>query len=50
MLSREAVRKLTELVDIAADKEDGWIEIEDIRKTWEIKGIFAYLVSLLFRI
>ena len=44
MLSREAVRKLTELVDVAADTEDGWIEIKDIQKTWEIKGFYAYMV------
>jgi hypothetical protein len=46
MLSREAVRKLTELVDVAADTEEGWIDIKEIKKTWEIKGFYAYAVRI----
>ncbi len=44
MLSREGVRRLVEYVDTATDKENGTIDIVEIKKNWEIKGIWAYLV------
>ena len=45
MLSREAVRKLVELVDIAADEKDELVNIDEIKKTWQIRGIYDILVS-----
>ena len=44
ILTREAVRKLVELVDIAADTDNGYVDTDEIRKTWKIKGLYAYLV------
>ena len=45
MVSREAVRKLVELVDTAADIKDAFIETEEIKKTWQVKGFLTRVVS-----
>ena len=44
MLSREAVRKLNDLVDIATDIPEGHINIEEIKNCWQLKGFFDNLV------
>ena len=46
MVSREAVRKLVELVDTAADISDAYIDTEEIKKTWQIKGFLNRIVSI----
>ncbi|XP_038047378.1 sodium/hydrogen exchanger 10-like [Patiria miniata] len=43
MLSREAVRMLVGYTETAADQEDGFISVTDLKKNWEIKGIYPYL-------
>ena len=43
MLSRDSVRKLAELAEIATDQVDGFINIEEIKKAWEVKGVYAKL-------
>ena len=45
MLSREAVRRLVEYVDAAVDEDGSLIKIEDIEKSWDITGIYPFLVS-----
>lgn len=47
MLSREAVRKLIEVVDAASDKEDGFIDTADIKKTWQVKKMWTKLKARL---
>ena len=44
MLSREAVRKLTDLVDSAADSDLHLVDTEEVMKSWEIKGWYDYVV------
>ena len=46
MLSREAVRKLGEMIDVATDTEGAFMDTVEIRKTWEVKGIYAYMVRI----
>ncbi|ESO95291.1 hypothetical protein LOTGIDRAFT_160411 [Lottia gigantea] len=36
MLSREAVRKLQECTEVAADKKGKFIEVDEIKKLWEV--------------
>ncbi|XP_022089278.1 sodium/hydrogen exchanger 10-like [Acanthaster planci] len=43
MLSREAVRVLVGYTETAADEEGGFISVSDLKKNWEIKGIYPYL-------
>lgn len=40
MLSREAVRKLQECTDIAADKKGKSLDVEEIKKSWEVPAIY----------
>ena len=44
MVSREAVRKLIELVDQAADSPDMVIDPVDITKAWQIKEYLSKTV------
>ena len=46
MVSREAVRKLVELVDTAADIKDAFIDTNEIQKTWQIGRFLTRVVSL----
>ena len=46
MLSREAVRKLNDLVDVATDEPDGHINIDEIKNCWQLKGFFDDLVRV----
>ncbi|XP_013420708.1 sodium/hydrogen exchanger 10 [Lingula anatina] len=43
MLSREAVRKLVDQTEHAADHEGGFVDVEEIKKSWQIKGIYPLL-------
>ena len=45
MLSREAVRVLVGYTETAADQENGFISVQDLKKNWEIKGIYPFLVN-----
>jgi len=47
MLSREAVRKLIEVVDAATDKDEGFIDTADIKKTWKVKKFWTKLKARL---
>ncbi|KAJ8298747.1 hypothetical protein KUTeg_022807 [Tegillarca granosa] len=49
MLSREAVRKLQDCTDIAADKRGKFIDVDDIKKSWEIPGIYIRLKRIVKR-
>ncbi|XP_033751585.1 sodium/hydrogen exchanger 10-like isoform X2 [Pecten maximus] len=40
MLSREAVRKLQECADIAADKKGKSLDVEEIKKSWEVPSVY----------
>ena len=46
MVSREAVRKLIELVDQAADSPDMVIDPLDITKAWQIKEYLSKTVRI----
>ncbi|XP_052064398.1 sodium/hydrogen exchanger 10-like isoform X1 [Mytilus californianus] len=43
MISREGVRKLQECTDIAADKKGRFVDVEDVKKSWEIPKIYIKL-------
>ena len=45
MLSREAVRVLVGYTETAADQIEGFVSVQDLKKNWEIKGVYPYLVS-----
>ncbi|KAK3608482.1 hypothetical protein CHS0354_010327 [Potamilus streckersoni] len=46
MLSREATRKLQECTDVASDKKGRSIDVEDIKKCWEVPKIQVKLKRL----
>ncbi|OWF55657.1 sodium/hydrogen exchanger 10-like isoform X2 [Mizuhopecten yessoensis] len=43
MLSREAVRKLQDCSDIAADKKGKSLDVEEIKKSWEVPSLYMKL-------
>ncbi|KAK6191720.1 hypothetical protein SNE40_003331 [Patella caerulea] len=43
MLSREAVRKLQECTEVSADKKGKFIDVEEIKKSWEVP---QYLINI----
>ncbi len=45
MLSREAIRKLTECVDEAVDQQETFIAIDEIKSSWKITGFIPYMVG-----
>ncbi|XP_074660935.1 sperm-specific sodium:proton exchanger-like [Tubulanus polymorphus] len=47
MLSREAVRRLIEMTEEAVDKDKGYMDVTEMKRSWEVRGIYAYLRSRL---
>lgn len=47
MLSRDATRVLVQATEQAADEATGLVNIENLAKTWKIRGFYPFLVSIL---
>ena len=45
ILSRDGIRKLVDLVDVATDQTSHLIDRDEIRKTWHVRGVYDYIVS-----
>ncbi|XP_030844648.1 sperm-specific sodium proton exchanger isoform X1 [Strongylocentrotus purpuratus] len=43
MLAREALRLLVQHAEVAADEKDQFILVDDLKKSWQIKGIYPWL-------
>ncbi|XP_053385039.1 sodium/hydrogen exchanger 10-like isoform X1 [Mercenaria mercenaria] len=49
MLSREATRKLQECTEVAADHKGKFIDIEDVKKSWEMPSVYPKLKRMIKR-
>ncbi|XP_060556352.1 sodium/hydrogen exchanger 10-like isoform X2 [Ruditapes philippinarum] len=49
MLSRDATRKLQECTEIASDHKGKFIDIEDVKKSWEIPSVYPKLKRMVKR-
>ncbi|KAL4225679.1 Sodium/hydrogen exchanger 10 [Mactra antiquata] len=49
MLSREATRKLQECTEVASDHKGKFIDIEDVKKSWEMPSRYLYLERIVKR-
>lgn len=43
MLAREALRLLVQHAEVAADEKDQFILVDDLKKSWQVKGIYPWL-------
>ena len=43
MISAEAVRTLVGSTEVAADMEGAFLSIDELRKSWEVRGVFAWM-------
>ncbi|XP_070552787.1 sperm-specific sodium:proton exchanger-like [Ptychodera flava] len=43
MLSREAIRVLVSVTEAVGDEENRYVEVDDIKKNWQVRGIWPYL-------
>ncbi|XP_041472513.1 sodium/hydrogen exchanger 10-like [Lytechinus variegatus] len=43
MLAREAVRLLVQHAEVAADQKDQFILVDDLKKSWQVRGIYPWL-------
>ncbi|XP_043218270.1 sodium/hydrogen exchanger 10-like isoform X2 [Amphibalanus amphitrite] len=43
MISAEAVRTLVGSTEVAADMEGAFLSIDELRKSWEVRGAFAWM-------
>ncbi|XP_062603630.1 sodium/hydrogen exchanger 10-like [Saccostrea cucullata] len=50
MLSREAVRKLHDCTDVAADKQGKFIDVDEIKKSWDVPKFYENLKSYVIKL
>ncbi|XP_055996016.1 sodium/hydrogen exchanger 10-like isoform X4 [Ostrea edulis] len=50
MLSREAVRKLHDCTDIAADKQGKFIDVDEIKKSWEVPKFYVNIKRFVMKL
>ncbi|KAK3101953.1 hypothetical protein FSP39_007588 [Pinctada imbricata] len=50
MLSREAVRKLQDCTDVSADKKGKFIDVDEIKKSWEIPMIYEKMKKYITKV
>ena len=43
MISADAVRTLVGSTEVAADMEGAFLSIDELRKSWEVRGVFAWM-------